>query len=170
MTSLESNASLAQHTFNESESLPSILNYQRIHDRLATSGQPTQEQLTWIADAGFRTVINLALTDASNALPLEDRAVLELGMDYIALPLLFDRPSVTQALRVLQLLQTLQDRPVWLHCAMNMRVSSLMYIYRTRLLGISESEAEQHLKAIWEPNPVWHDMIHQLSAYFKSTV
>jgi len=159
MTS-ESNA------FIETESLHSILNYQRIHERLATSGQPTREQLTWIRDAGFGTVINLALTDASNALPLEDRTVLELGMDYVALPLLFNQPSVAQAVRVLHLLQTLHDQPVWLHCALNMRVSSLIYVYRLRLLGITKDDATLHLNAIWEPNPVWRQIIEQLLAHF----
>ncbi len=138
-----------------------ILAYQPVHERLATSGQPTLAQFELIAQAGFRTVINLALTDASNAVAGEDRRVLELGMDYVHLPLLFAAPTVSQALRVLQLLDTLQSEKVWLHCALNMRVSSLIYLYRTHFLAIDVSEAQALLQEIWTPDVVWSDLIAQ---------
>ena len=146
--------------------LSNILAFQCVHENLVTSGQPTSDELALIAQAGFKVVINLALTDASNVLIGEDRRVLELGMDYINLPLLFDRPSYTQALRVLDLLKSLHQQKVWLHCALNMRVSSLMYIYRVHHLLMDEIDAKPFLNQIWTPNAEWSEIIQQLEKHY----
>jgi len=146
--------------------LSHILAFQYVHENLVTSGQPSSDELALIAQAGFKVVINLALTDASNVLVGEDRRVLELGMDYINLPLLFDRPSYTQALRVLDLLKSLHQQKVWLHCALNMRVSSLMYIYRVHHLMMDEVDAKIFLDQIWTPNAEWSDIIQQLEKHY----
>jgi hypothetical protein len=95
--------------------LSQILAFQWVNENLAISGQPSLDELILIAKAGYEVVINLALTDATHQLGGEDCLVLKLGMDYIGLPLLFDRPSLTQALRILDLLKSLQHQKVWLH-------------------------------------------------------
>ena len=140
-----------------------ILNYVPVHEHLATSGQPTAEQFSWIKAEGFTTIINLALTDASNHLPLEDRICLELGLDYIQIPLLWDQPSTSAGLLVLDMIAHLvQEQKVWLHCAMNMRVASLMYLYRQFYMGISLPEADALLEDIWQPDETWTGFIHAL--------
>lgn len=143
--------------------LPNILNFVAVHDHLATSGQPTAEQLAWIKENGFTTVVNLALTDASNHLPLEDRICLELGMDYIQVPLLWDQPSTSAGLFVLDLIAHLvQEQKVWLHCAKNYRVASLMYLYRQFYMGVSMPDADAMLEEIWQPDDTWTGFIHAL--------
>jgi len=152
---------------NTADKLGGILAFQSVHERLVTSGQPTLEQFGWIAAAGFGTVINLALTDASNAVAGEDRRVLELGMDYIQLPLLFNQPSPSQALRVLALIDSLKSEKIWLHCALNMRVSSLMYLYRTHYLAVDDAEAQGFLHKIWSPDPVWSALISAVQQHLR---
>ncbi len=146
--------------------LADILAFQYVNENLSTSGQPSFDELALIANTGFEVVINLALTDASNVLVGEDRRVLELGMDYINLPILFDRPSSTQALRVLDLLKSLQHKKVWLHCALNMRVSSLIYMYRVHHLMMDEPNAKALLSQIWTPNTEWSEIIKQLNQHY----
>lgn len=146
--------------------LSHILAFQYVYENLATSGQPSFDELGLIAQAGFDVVINLALTDASNVLVLEDRCVLELGMDYIQIPLLFDHPSSAQVLRVLDLLKSLQHQKVWLHCALNMRVSCLIYLYRVHHLMMGKSEATALMHKIWTPNPVWSNLIQQVEVHY----
>ncbi len=152
---------------NTAEKLGGILAFQSVHDCLATSGQPTLDHFTLIAAAGFSTVINLALTDASNAVAGEDRRVLELGMDYIQRPLLFNRPSLSQALRVLTLIDSLKSEKVWLHCALNMRVSSLMYVYRRHYLAVDDAEALGFLHQIWTPDNVWAALISDVQQHLS---
>ena len=43
-----------------------IINYYQIDARLATFGQPTEEQFQLIAAAGYQIIINLALTSAKS--------------------------------------------------------------------------------------------------------
>lgn len=160
------NESQNMNAMPDYSALSHILAFQFVHENLVTSGQPSSDELELIAKAGFKVVINLALTDASNVLVGEDRRVLELGMDYINLPLLFDRPSYTQALLILGLLKSLHHQKVWLHCALNMRVSSLMYIYRVHHLMMDEIDAKGFLEKIWTPNAEWSEIILQLEKHY----
>lgn len=145
-----------------------LLAYQAIHPCLHSSGQPTAEQFAVLSAAGVNTVINVALTDASNALlaPFnEDRIVLELGMDYVHLPLLWEQPSMSQAYAILQYIDFLlaQQQTVWVHCAKNMRVASLMYVYRLHWMNMAMGEAQDLLHAIWQPDDTWTGLIHALN-------
>ena len=132
-----------------------ILNLQAVHAQLMTSGQPSIEALTQIREAGCQNVINLALQDASNALPHQDRIVLQQGMDYYHLPLRWDQPSVTQGLVILELLHHLREQPTWLHCALNKRVSCLIYLYRRYYMRMELPTAHTLLEQIWQPDATW---------------
>jgi hypothetical protein len=52
-----------------------------------------------------------------------------------------------------------QDQPVYVHCAMNMRVSVFVYLYRYLILGVPDSEAYQSVMTIWQPNEIWQNFI-----------
>ena len=69
-----------------------IYNARKIDDHLTTSGQPTEEQLRALADAGFDTVINLAPHDGRSALPDEPGFAQALGMTYHYLPVVWESP------------------------------------------------------------------------------
>ena len=58
---------------NENQKLNAVLNYHQISDRIGTGGQPTPDQFKAIEEAGFETVINLAMPDSPNALSNEAR-------------------------------------------------------------------------------------------------
>ncbi|MCD6051762.1 MAG: hypothetical protein K0Q55_3171, partial [Verrucomicrobia bacterium] len=60
--------------------LEHIRAYLRVDENLATSGMPLPEQFTDIAQAGFKTVINLALPTSDNALANEGELVTRAGM------------------------------------------------------------------------------------------
>ncbi len=150
---------------NEIENgLSHIENFQFIHEHLFSSGQPTPEQLQLIKEYGITTVINLALTDASNHLNNEDRVCLELGLNYIQVPILWDTPSDDQCLLVLDMIDHLvQEQMVWVHCAKNFRVSSLMYLYRQYYMNMEMPQAQDLMHQIWEPNATWTGLIHAVS-------
>ncbi|ONG37275.1 hypothetical protein BKE30_14855 [Alkanindiges hydrocarboniclasticus] len=149
-----------------------ILNVQKIHDNLYSSGQPTVQQLELICQAGVSTVVNLALNDASNSLMrehiYEDRTVLELGMHYVHLPLLWDCPSASQALFALKAIHHLQDQLVWIHCAKNWRVSSLMYLYRRFYMKMPIEQADELLHQVWEPDETWTGLINAVAMQLQA--
>lgn len=157
------------HVFNYSmtsleQALSQIPAFSAIHDHLFTSGQPSAAQLQDIKAYGFSTVINLALTDADPHLEHEDRICLELGLNYIQLPILWEMPTAEQCILALDLIDHLvQTDQVWVHCAKNYRVGSLMYLYRQYYMGIDIGTAQELLHQIWEPNETWTGIIHTVA-------
>jgi len=70
-----------------------IYNWQRLDDRITTSGQPTEQQLADIQGLGVRHIINLGLHTHEKALPDEAASVGRLGMTYIHIPVNFQNPT-----------------------------------------------------------------------------
>jgi protein tyrosine phosphatase (PTP) superfamily phosphohydrolase (DUF442 family) len=136
-----------------------ILNYRYISDRLATSGQPTVPEFTHIYRAGYRTVLNLAPPTASNAIPAEEQIVTALGLEYLNIPVAWDNPTHEDFDRFCDVLASRPERPIFVHCAMNMRVSAFVFLYRHLILGISQPEARQSMESVWQPNEVWQQYI-----------
>jgi protein tyrosine phosphatase (PTP) superfamily phosphohydrolase (DUF442 family) len=134
-----------------------ILNYVQLTPRIGTSGQPSAEQLKDIAAGGYRAVVNLALPTSDNALPDEGGHVTRLGLAYFQIPVRFDAPRVEELRTFVGLMRVLEDRPVWVHCAMNLRVSAFLYHYLRHDLGVPEAEARSPVLAKWEPrmDAVW---------------
>ena len=140
-----------------------VINYLEVSDRITTSGQPSAEDFATIANSGYQTVINLALSSSDNALVHEGDIVTSLGMTYLHIPVQFDRPQPAQFELFAQVLQNQAENRVWVHCALNMRVSAFMYLYNILYRKLPETEAQQLLQRIWQPNPVWAQFID--SAY-----
>ena len=132
-----------------------LLNFRQLEDRIFTSGQPTEEQLPLLAAGGIQTVLNLALPTSPGALPDEAASVTGLGMEYVAIPVPFDAPTLAHWEAVRTALATRADRTVWVHCALNYRVSAFLAAYRVRELGWTPVDAWRELRMVWEPDPVW---------------
>ncbi len=94
----------------------------------------------------------------------EDRICLDLGLNYIQVPISWDTPSDDQCLLVLDMIDHLiQGQTVWLHCAKNFRVSSLMYLYRQYYMDVDMPTAQDLMHQIWEPNETWTGLIHAVA-------
>ena len=137
------------------------LNYHAFSDRLATSGQPTKAQLHQIADEGYEVVINLAMHDSENALPDEGSMVASLGMNYVNIPVPFDEPEETHLRQFAGVMAAFEDSKVWVHCAVNARVSAFMYQYLTQVKGVDPEAATSPLLVKWRPkmDAVWQDFM-----------
>ena len=144
----------------------SILNEVRIDDRLATSGQPRPEQFDTIAGEGFTTVINLALPDSDNAIEDEGSVVARAGMNYFNIPVIWEAPRVEQFRIFAALMDGLQDQKVWVHCAMNMRVSCFMYLWHTKCRGMPEAAARSRMLQTWNPDdfPQWKKFVSDVKS------
>ncbi len=132
-----------------------ILNYLPLYPHIGTAGQPTREQFPAIREAGYQVVINLAMPTSDNAVPEEPALVAALGLDYIPIPVVWESPTLEDLQRFFAALEANASRRVFVHCALNMRVSAFMYLYRVLRLGVSHDEAYWDVLAIWEPNPTW---------------
>ena len=139
--------------------LSEIYNFRSLGDMLGTSGQPTAEQFQEVRGAGFKAVINLALPTSDNALPNEGSLVTGLGMSYVHIPVDFKAPTSQDFGAFCRVMEAFADRPVFVHCAANMRVSAFLFLYRVLRRDVPIPEAERDMHAIWHPDDVWSRFI-----------
>jgi protein tyrosine phosphatase (PTP) superfamily phosphohydrolase (DUF442 family) len=141
--------------------LSDITNYLAISPHLGTAGQPTAAQFKAVAEAGYAVVINLALSTSTNALPHEAELVKSLGMTHFHLPVVWDAPTQGDLALFLRLMERNHHLKVFVHCALNKRVSVFVYLYRVLHLRESEPTAYKDMRRIWQPNPTWQAFIEQ---------
>jgi len=149
--------------------LSEIHGFHAINEKLGTAGQPAQAQFPMIRESGFAAVINLALPTSDNAIANEGSVVTSLGMAYIHIPVDFKSPTSQDFRAFCRVMEAFEDRPVFVHCAANLRVSAFVFLYRVLFQHIAVAEAERDLHAIWEPDAVWskfirHELANQKSA------
>jgi protein tyrosine phosphatase (PTP) superfamily phosphohydrolase (DUF442 family) len=149
------------------EPLESICNFLPLSDRLATAGQPTEEQFAAIKAAGYQVVVNLALPSSTNAIAHEQNIVEALGMRYIHIPVVWENPTLTDVEQFFDVMNANIHNSVFVHCAMNMRVSAFMYLYQRIHNHVSEQNAKAELEKIWTPNETWQTLIQRAMAHFQ---
>jgi len=144
---------------NVSNNLMEILNYMKISKLIQTSGQPKPEEFELIRLSGVETIINLAMPDSDSAISNEGELVSKNNMNYIHIPVVWQKPKKDQFNLFKSVMEFHKEKSIWVHCALNWRVSSFIYLYRTKSLGVPESEANKLLTSVWEPNETWSKFI-----------
>ncbi|MFA9374679.1 MAG: protein tyrosine phosphatase family protein [Poseidonibacter sp.] len=139
--------------------MQNILNYVKINELISTSGQPSEEEFSKIAQDGFEVVINLALHNASNAIKNEDKIVTDLDMSYFHIPVDFENPKISDIKLFLNILQSLGANKVWVHCALNYRVTAFMYVYHKYVLNTPFDEIDISMFEQWSPNKKWQELM-----------
>ena len=138
------------------------VNIHQVFDWLWTSGQLSQWDVLALPDLGIEVVINLALPSSPNALPAEGDLVTGLGLAYVQIPVEWEHPLPEQFFQFVGVLKAFAGRKIWLHCAMNMRVSAFVYLYRKLVLGEREEDAAFPMREIWVPNETWQEYIDRV--------
>ena len=139
-----------------------IRNFIQIDDRLATSGQPKVEEFQEIASLGYQCIINLAMPDSDYAIPSESELIDQLGMTYVHIPVVWESPKVEQFYYFSDVLNALRGKKVWVHCALNMRVSSFVFMYQVLYKEEDYTKARARLERIWQPNDLWQSYIDKI--------
>jgi len=142
-------------------SLSEIYSFRAVGEKLGTAGQPTQEQFRMVREAGFEAVINLALPTSDNAIENEGSVVTGLGMSYVHIPVDFKAPTSQDFRAFCRVMEAFDERPVFVHCAANMRVSAFVFLYRVLCQRVAIPEAERDLHTIWQPDEVWSRFIQE---------
>ena len=146
-----------------------IYNYLPLDDKLATSGQPSEEELAAVADDGVEVVINLALHDDPRySLPDETGCVRALGMEYVHIPVQFDGPTEENLTAFFNVMEANSGRKRLVHCAANKRVTAFVGLYRAIRSRWDREKAFAPMKEIWEPNPVWAEFIEAMLRKHRS--
>ena len=128
-----------------------ILNFYQLTDRIASAGQPVADQFSEIQKAGYAVVINLAMSDAMNAVPAEEKIVSSLGLTHIHIPVPFDDPNSSHVRAFFGVMDAFRNEKVFVHCALNLRVSAFLYLYLTIRCGLPPEEAATPFLREWRP-------------------
>ncbi|MDQ8020900.1 MAG: ATP-binding cassette domain-containing protein [Moraxellaceae bacterium] len=141
--------------------LDTIRAYLRIDDRLATSGQPKEAQIAAIAQAGYTTLINLALHDDPRySLADEAGCAAASGLRYVHIPVQFSAPTTEDLQAFFNAMDRTHEERVWVHCASNIRVSIFLGLYRVIRLGWDREAAFAPMRALnVVPDAVWQAFI-----------
>ena len=140
--------------------LRQIRNFYRIDKNTATAGQPTIEEFTIIKQNNLDLIINLAMKDSPGAISNEANIVTGLGLDYIHIPVDFKAPAISNLQQFFEAMEQNRDRNIFVHCALNWRVASFMFLYRTVKCNLSVAQAKHDLLAVWQPDHVWQSFIN----------
>ena len=140
-----------------------IYNYLYMTDKLSSSGMPKAEQMNAIAQAGVRAVVNLATENSQGALQDEKRLVESHGMEYIHIPVEWDRPTRQNLDDFMNAMDAHKDDHVLVHCQANFRATGFVALYRILRLGWKKEDAFQDLRKIWNPEkfPIWQKFIEE---------
>ena len=120
-----------------------IRDHVQLSERIATSGQPTEEELAAVARASYEVVINLDAIGSSYALDDEGGLVRSLDMEYVHIPVAWERPTRANLERFCEAMDARRDQKLFVHCVANRRVSVFMALYRILRLGWEVQEARQ---------------------------
>ncbi len=143
----------------KNKALEDIINFYRIDENIATSGQPKAGQFKEICAEGYEIVFNLALNDSPNAIEDEGKIINELNMQYVHIPVDFSSPSLEDLKLFFKHMEKHENKKIFVHCAMNRRVSAFMFLYHTIMCQVPFVDATRHIDAVWQPDPVWQDFI-----------
>lgn len=137
-------------------------NIHQVSDWLWTSGQLSETDISNLSARGFDAVINLALPTSSNALQGEAEWVTRQGMSYTQIPVDWESPKLQQLTEFFGVLKAFEGRKIWVHCAMNMRVSAFIYLYRRLCLDEGEAASSHPMQEVWVPNTIWQTFIQDV--------
>lgn len=149
--------------------LQQIRNFYRIDKNITTAGQPTIEEFIIIKQNNHDLIINLATRNSPDAINNEESIVTGLGLDYIHIPVDFRAPAISDLQRFFEAMELNSNKHIFVHCAMNWRVASFMFLYRTVKCNVPLAKAEQDLHAVWKPDNVWQSFIDMVLTRFNVT-
>ena len=142
--------------------LSDISNFREYSPSFSSSGQPTQEQIELLKSEGFERIIYIAFSDSGEAFANEDVIVKELGMDYVHIPVIWDKPTASDFYAFADVMQRYPDKKSLLHCQVNYRASAFSFLYRILYQDVPIIEAKADMNSVWKPDEIWRNLIFSI--------
>lgn len=136
---------------------------------LTSSGQPGRAYLNRVKELGYGAVINLAPPDSFGSIRDEGALVTDQGVDYVAMPVDFDHPTIDDFKRFSTAMQQHANGNVLVHCRVDFRASTFVFLYRVIHENAPPDQAVALLTGVWVPNATWTRFAQEtLAVYGKS--
>ena len=134
-------------------------NLVEISPTLVTCGQPNAAALKTLAAHGFAADIYLAPLTVYDAVRDEPEIVRGHGLEFVHIPIAFNEPDEADFARFTEAMATLRERKVLVHCQVNMRASSMVFLYRAIKLKEPPDAAYKAVAQVWSPQGPWKNLI-----------
>jgi protein tyrosine phosphatase (PTP) superfamily phosphohydrolase (DUF442 family) len=157
-TSLALVLALAAATANAELSAPNVV---QVSPRIVTSGQPSAQELTKLKALGFGAVIYLAPPSVHDAVRDEALIVGRQGLVFVNIPIKFDAPNDADFDAFAAALRGVGERKVLVHCQVNLRASSMVFLYRAIVLKEDPRLAYDAVEKVWVPDGAWRAFIER---------
>ena len=92
-------------------------------------------------------------------MPDEAMIVAGQGLVYMNLPIAFDAPGERDYTLFAGALRSLGERKVLVHCQINLRASSMVFLYRAIALREDPERAYESVARVWKPDGAWRRFI-----------
>jgi protein tyrosine/serine phosphatase len=135
-------------TAAEAEAWPSlkpameaIPNVRVVSPALVRGGQPSEEGLKLLKEAGVKTIVNLRNEEVLVA--REERIARQLGLKFVNIPQdAFNQPAESDIRKFLSTVDESANQPVFVHCLYGQdRTGTMVGIYRIKYQGWTASQA-----------------------------
>jgi protein tyrosine phosphatase (PTP) superfamily phosphohydrolase (DUF442 family) len=136
-------------------------NMVEISPHLTTSGQPSAETLAALREQGYEADVYLAPATVSDAVRDEALIVSRQGMVFVNIPIQFENPTTRDFETFAAVMKALEGRKVLVHCQINMRASSMVFLYRTVVGKEDPHVAYEAVSQIWVPHGPWKKLIQE---------
>src|SRR5262245_20289649 len=136
----------------EERTLAELPNFHKVDDHLYRGGQPGRGGIAKLKALGIRTVINLRYEQ--KLLEAEGDEARRAGLGYFSVPMYgLVRPTDEQMARVLQLIETEQNWPVFVHCRRGSdRTGAVVACYR---VSHAKWTAERAIREAYAYGMLW---------------
>ena len=121
-----------------------VENFGKVNDHFYRGAQPEEDQYKQLAELGVKTILDLRDDPRSYAKTMAEQA----GLRYINLPLSDTKyPSEESVKKFLELANSEQNWPVFVHCAGGRhRTGAMMAVYRMTFEGWDVNRAYEEMK------------------------
>jgi protein tyrosine phosphatase (PTP) superfamily phosphohydrolase (DUF442 family) len=133
-----------------------------VTSRIVTSGQPTVKALEALKENGFEAVVFLVPSDVSGVIADEADIVKKSGLEYVHIPIKFSNPTTQHYDEFVSAMTRFTNRKVLVHCEINLRASSMVFLYRAIALKEDPQAAYESVAKVWSPRGAWKPFIQEM--------
>jgi protein tyrosine phosphatase (PTP) superfamily phosphohydrolase (DUF442 family) len=143
--------------------LTEIFNHLQLGDTLHSSGMPTPEQISALAEDNIQVVVNLATSKSEGWMENEKELVEAQNIAYYNIPVDWDNPTTDDLNKFVGVMDRHKYEKILVHCQANYRATVFVALYRYNRLGWAEENAFRDLQRIWNPAeyPIWQKFIEK---------
>ncbi|MEE4217766.1 MAG: protein tyrosine phosphatase family protein [Xanthomonadales bacterium] len=139
--------------------LSDIENYREYSPSFSSAGQPGEEQFGLLKREGFERIVYIAFNSSRGAVENEDQVAKDLGMDYVQVPVAWEKPLKSDFYAFAGAMQQEPQKKTLLHCQANYRASAFAFLYRVLYQGVPVAEAKAAMNSVWQPDETWKELI-----------